>query len=244
MMKGKLLGVLIVALTMFGMASMVYANSIVYMRSTAGAPWGQSNNEQAMDGVFGAGNWDDLRYETVVTNTLFSGATSFIFMEGGDSTANELESFLGANQTALESWVSSGGKVLINSAPNEGNGMALGFGGIQLNYTDFSSNVTGVNPTHPIFTGPFGNTGSTFTGNQFGHATISGPGLTGLITNDANGNMVLAEKTWGAGYAMFGGMTTLNWQQPNAFMLRENILAYASDVDNAAAIPEPTTIFY
>ncbi len=105
----------------------------VYMRSTVGAPWGQNTNETAMDTVFGNGNWDDLRYETVNVASLFSASNEFIFMEGGDNNADELETFLTTNLVAMQDWVSAGGRLFINAAPNEGDGMDFGFG-ITLNF--------------------------------------------------------------------------------------------------------------
>jgi hypothetical protein len=215
------------------------ASPIVYLRSTVGTPWGTTTNEQALDLAFGAGNWDDLRYETVNVGTLFSGATRFIFMEGGDFLADELEAFLGANQAALENWVAGGGSVFINAAPNEGDGMSYGFGGVTLTYADFSSTGTAANGAHPIFNGPFVPASTNYTGNYFSHASVSGGGITGLILDD-NGDFILATRAFGAGHAMFGGMTTTNWHDPdpNAFNLRANILAFGA----VAAVPEPATL--
>jgi hypothetical protein len=112
----------------FGNAS----GDVVYLRSSAGAPWGQNGNETALNTVFGAGNWKDYRYETVNIASLLSNSTKFIFMEGGDGTANEMKSFLTANLPAIESWVSSGGALFLNAAPNEGGNMNFGFGGVTL----------------------------------------------------------------------------------------------------------------
>ena len=208
----------------------------VYMRSNTGLPWGQTSNEASMDAVFGGGGWDDLRYETVNTASLFSASNRFIFMEGGDSTANELEAFITANQVAMESWVAGGGSLFINSAPNEGDGMSYGFG-VSLNYPDFATDPnTGVDPAHAIFNGPYGATGNVFTGNWFGHATVTGAGLNDLILN-ANGDSVLSEMAYGAGFLMVGGMTTLNFQDPNSDILRQNVIHYAAA--NAVATPEP-----
>ena len=66
----------------------------VYLRSSAGQPWGVATNEAAMNTAFGTGNWQDLRYETTTAASLFSTTNRFIFMEGGDFTANEMEAFL------------------------------------------------------------------------------------------------------------------------------------------------------
>ena len=62
--------------------------AVVYIDSAVGNPWGETNNEASMDGVFGAGNWTDSNFETANTGTLFSASTDFIFMEGGDDNAD------------------------------------------------------------------------------------------------------------------------------------------------------------
>ncbi|MCF6215826.1 MAG: PEP-CTERM sorting domain-containing protein [Emcibacter sp.] len=218
----------------------------VYMRSTVGAPWGQNTNETAMDTVFGNGNWDDLRYETVNVASLFSASNEFIFMEGGDENADELESFLATNSLALDSWVSAGGRLFINAAPNEGDGMDFGFG-ITLNYSgsSFASNaVNATDPAHPIFNGPFGATGTAFTGNWFSHATVTGAGLTTLIEDSVSFDAVLGELTYGSGLVVAGGMTTNNFQYPNpqTAILRANIIAYAARGTITTDVPEPAPL--
>jgi hypothetical protein len=199
-----------------------------YMRSTVGAPWNQTTNEDAMDQAFGAGEWDDLRFETADLDSLFVLYT-FLFLEGSDDNADEMEAFIAANQTALEAFVQSGRRVLINSAPNEGDGMSFGFG-VDLIYEVFSDEVEAVNSSHPIFVA----TDSTeFRGGSFGHAIVVGPNLTPIIQMLGQpDSVVLAERSFGAGRALFGGMTTDNYHdpQPEAHTLRINILRYAAGV--------------
>jgi hypothetical protein len=212
----------------------------IYLDSDIGNPWGQVNNEESMDAVFGAGNWLEDTFETIDLATLFAASTDFIYLEGSDTNANALEAFLTAHKVALENWVAAGGRLLLNAAPNLGNGMSFGFD-VTLNYggnTD-NSQVHGASASHAIFTGPYGNTGSVFTGNSFSHATVSGTDLNQLIIGDNNNGSVLADKFWGNGYAMFGGMTTLNFQQPNSAALRKNILHYAANVKNNGIVPVP-----
>jgi hypothetical protein len=185
--------------------------AVAYLRSTVGSPWGASSNETAMTTVFGAGNWSDLRYETVSAATLFTTGNTFIYMEGSDSNADELESFITVNVSLIQNWVSNGGSLFVNAAPNEGNGMNFGFG-VTNNYTAFSSSATAVNPAHPIFLGPYGVTGSSFTGGYFSHASVSGT-LAPLITGTAG--TILGEADYGNGHVIFGGMTTDNFQRPS-----------------------------
>jgi len=204
-----------------------------YVRSTAGAPWGSTSNEAAMSRVFGSSNWQDLRYETLIPGALFTGATRCIFMEGSDVDATEMEAFLGTNIVAIQNWVSNGGSLFLNSAPNEDNGMSFGFG-ITLVYQDSTGTGLAALPTHQIFNGPFSPVGSSWTGNSFGHATVTGAGLTTLITNSLNGHIVLGEKSFGVGHVLFGGMTTDNFHspQPEAANLRANILAYLDSLSS------------
>lgn len=219
----------------------------VYLRSTVGPPWDSTVNETAMNRVFGTNKWQDLRYETVNLAVLLSSGTTFIYMEGSDFNATELEAFLTSHGTAIQEWVSNGGCLFLNAAPNEDNGMDFGFG-VTLTYSDGTTAASAALPTHPIFRGPFIPVGTSWTGGSFGHATVSGSGLTSLITNVANGHIVLSEMTHGAGHVLFGGMTTDNFHapQPQASNLRANILAYLNTLSayhfEWAAIASPQTL--
>jgi len=206
-----------------------------YVRSQSSSPWGQSNYEEDMDAVFGVGAWVAARYESVNANDLFSSANNFIYLEGSDRNANALETFITVNKVKMEDWVFAGGTLFINAAPNQGNGMDLGFG-ISLVYGDFSGTSTAVDPNHPIFNGPFGVTGNTFTGNSFGHATVTGSGLNPLIVDNTHGRYVLAEKTHGRGVAFFGGMTSRNFHspKPQVTYLHRNIRTYQANIKGAA----------
>ncbi len=92
--------------------------------SSVARPWGSTSPEDAIEPAFGAGNWADLRFETVNVATLFGGAYSFVYLEGSDSTANTLETFLANNRTVIEAFVADGNSLFINSAPNVGDGMS------------------------------------------------------------------------------------------------------------------------
>ncbi len=214
-----------------GVFSSSFVNADAYIRG-ATAPWGEITNEAAMDAVFGAGNWADLRMSGGA-GPFTPGLHNFIFLEGGDGTANELSAFLAANQAAIENFVSNGGTLLLNSAPNEGGNISYGFGGVTLTYPSFSSSVVAANPTHPIFIGPFTPVLTSYTGNSFGHAVVGGgisPIIIGAPGDSAAGLTVLGELSFGSGLVLFGGMTTDNWQspQPEAANLRANIITYAS----------------
>ena len=220
-----------------GTTTLVLAESdaeaaVAYVRSNVGQPWGETVNEQAMDLVFGAGGWDDLRYETVNPATLFSGTYTFIYLEGSDSNADELNAFFSANQTAAQNWVSAGGGLFMNAGPNEGGNMNWGFGGILLTYPGFPTDPgMAADATHPIWNGPFLPTSpAMFTGSSFAHAQVSGPGLVSLIIDSDGGSPHLGELAFGGGIAIFGGLTTSNFwtPAPESLNLRANIIAYAS----------------
>ena len=205
-----------------------------YVRSQVGSPWGQTNYDEDMDAVFGVGGWVPARFETINANDLFSSGNDFIYMEGSDDNANEMEAFLTANKTKMEGWVFAGGTLFLNAAPNEGNGMDFGFG-VSLIYSDSSGTSTAADPNHGIFHGPFGVTGSTFTGGSFGHATVSGADLNPLIIDNNHGRYVLAEKTHGRGVAFFGGMTSRNFHspKPQVTYLHRNIRMYQATIQGA-----------
>lgn len=221
--------------------------AIIYMRSTVGAPWGQTTNEQAMNSAFGPGGWLDQRFETTSAATTFTGSNSFVYLEGSDTNANELEAFLNSNLATIQSWVAAGGSLFINAAPNEGDGMSFGFGGVALQYLAYPISAEGTvsasSPLHPIFTGPMP-TATSFSGGSYSHARVIGAGLTPLLQGP-DGDMALAEKDYGLGHVIFGGMTTTNFHspQPQAFNLRVNILKYgATQANQVASTPEPASL--
>ena len=198
-----------------------------YLRSDFAPPWGVSENETQMDVVFGVGNWADERYESVDVSRLFA-EPDFIFMEGGDHNADELESFLEANEVAIADFVSAGGVLFVNAAPTEGDGMNLGFG-VSLSGVDrfCASDCNALDPMHPIFLGPFAPVGTSLSGNFFSHGTLSGP-ATPLIASAQTGDVALAELRVGRGLVLFGAMSTVNFHsEPEGRNLRSNLLAYA-----------------
>ncbi len=204
----------------------------IYSSLPGSEPWGTTTNTTAMNTVFGAEGigWTRDYFETVDPLLAFSPDNCFIFLEGSDQHAIELENFLTANMGTIESWVTSGGKLLLNSAPNEGDGMSFGFDGTSLIYDGGAGLVTAADASHPIFNGPILPVGTDFTGSNFSHARISGTGITSVIIETGSTDITLGEKVWGDGLVMFGGMTTNNFHTPltEAANLRANILAYLS----------------
>ncbi|KAM3114576.1 beta strand repeat-containing protein [Phormidesmis sp. 146-33] len=198
---------------------------------------GTNSNTSAMNSVFGTGNWDNISLATG-TGSPFAVGTgndyTFIYLDGSDGRANSLNAYLASNSTAIDTWVRQGGRLFLNAAPNQGGSFSMGFG-VTLNfdpgYSLESSNVTAVNPAHPIFNGPFIPAGTSFSGGSFAHATVSGADLTPLIRDVPDPTkIVLGEKVVDQGLALFGGMTpaVFHGPAPNAQNLRSNIISYTS----------------
>lgn len=218
-----------ITLASIAQASIIYATGSVN-------PWGQTTNDNAMNAAFGAGNWN----KSFGFNTSLFGGASFVFLEGGDSNANQLSSFIAGNLAAIQGYVANGGHLFINAAPNVGGSFNLGFGAT-LNYPDFSGTAT---VTAAGIAAGLTNGGITtaYTGNSFSHASVSGAGLSNLVSDD-NGDIVFGGKQFGNGYVAFGGQTTTNWHGPasDAFSLRINELLFvANAADNN--VPEPGTM--
>lgn len=173
---------------------------------------------------------------------VFSATNTFVFLDGSNDGADALNTFLngngGANLTLIQNWVSNGGTLLLNAAPNVGGNINFGFGGVTLNYPAVSDTDNSTGPTDPIFSGPYGAfagttipTSQTFTGGYFNHGELSGGGTTALLI-DSNGQPSCAViPSWGAhGGVVFGGMTmdSFHSPQPQAHELLENIIGYTT----------------
>lgn len=217
-------------------ATQTHATSLV----TFGNPWEErATVVAAMDLAFGSGGWTD---RDSPADSGFLASESFLYMEGGDGTTNEMESFLNAQSASILNWVSGGGRLLINAAPNQGDG--LSFGGLTLNYLTSiqkycESLCTPVDPSSAMFTGI---TTASFGGNYFSHGTVSG-GTTEYIRNE-NGESLLSSIGLGAGAIFMGTMTTTNFHSvfgSEALQLRANILEFAATgtVDPVPEVPLP-----
>jgi hypothetical protein len=202
------------------------ASTVVYLRTAAGEPWGRTDNDAILTMLYGPG-WRSLYFETVNPAAVFSPTNSFIFMEGSADGAPAMETFLLNNLSAVTNWVERGGSLFLDCAPYFINNFTVNIGfGVTLSVGDPCGSAAAPNPAHPIFNGPFGPVGNSFSGAYLGHATVSGPGLSGILTNASDGKFVLAERVYGAGHLMFGGATLPAFQAPQlqASNLWANIL--------------------
>ncbi len=205
-----------------------------YIRRTPPEPWTWApvlnTNITEMDNVFGVGGWNSAYFTTVAVADAFGPDSKFVFLEGGDNHAIDLKDFLTPNLTTIENWVYNGGTLFLNAGPNEGGDINFGFGGTTLDYAPpfYDGAVEATDPTHPIFLGPYTPVGTSWTGNFFCHADVTGTCLTMLIDDGFNLYNIACEKKWGAGTVIFGGMTTTGWHSPftQARNLRQNIFSY------------------
>ena len=98
-----------------------------YLRRTPPEPWTWApilnDNITEMDAVFGAGVWNSGYYSTVDPAVAFGPTSKFVFMEGGDDHAIDMDDFFTANMTTIQNWVYAGGHLFMNAAPNEGTDM-------------------------------------------------------------------------------------------------------------------------
>lgn len=207
-------------------------NTHYYLRATAGEPWGSTSNPDAMNLAFGNGQWTLGLFESLDPAIVFSSSTEFIFIDGSDNGAAELNTFLGSNMAIIEEWVNAGGTLLLNAAPNEGGDINFGFDGSTLVYADESSSVDVVDLAHPAYLGPNTPTAATMTGGSYSHAHITGTGFTSVLVNSSDAtNIVLCEKAFGDGNVMMGGMTTTNYHSPSleANNWRANLMVHMSN---------------
>ena len=201
----------------------------IYSNVTGFEPWYVVSNDQHMDDVFGVGEWTTDYFETADPAVLFGTGTCFVYLEGSDSHADEMELFLNANMAEIENWVASGGHLIINAGPNEGDGMNFGFDGTHLDYPWYTGNVEASDPAHPVWAGPFTPTATAMTGGSYGHASVSGDDWTPILFDPFNPDkIVAAEKYWGAGTVVFGGMTMTDFHGPltEAGNFRKNLISY------------------
>lgn len=236
-MKTILKFILAVAATAtFGMAQAV---PYVYQTGTNN-PWGSTDNDAAMDAAFGAANWTKFQGFSM---SPFSAATKFIFLDGSDSSSNQLQGFLGANLPTIQNWVSAGGALFINDAPNEDSGsdFSLGFGETLVLFPryDFASNNAAATAAG-LASGMFNGIAATYTGNYFSHAAVSGP-ATCYISGDAG--CIFATMGYGSGEVAFGGQTVplFHSPQPDAQQLLVHQLTLVASGNNVH-VPEPASL--
>ncbi|MCG2645267.1 MULTISPECIES: putative Ig domain-containing protein [Bradyrhizobium] len=217
--------------------------SVAYMTGSTN-PWGISPDdpgspETAMNLAFGVDNWTKFQG---FTPAVFDGSYNFIFINTGVGTESEFAQFLNANLSAIEAFVSNGGRLFINDGSGADD-VYLGFGATLWN--GISSGGDAVDPSDPIFLGPVGDAGANWTGNWFSDGIIAGPDLlplsdlTPLVTagTDGLGNPVTAIglKHYGAGVVILGSIADPHFAYSNVApseILLSNLLYYGAYGDS------------
>lgn len=205
---------------------MVTPGTNAYFLSNSTPPWDSGDFADAMDAVFGNGNWTGATYAE--EGLPIMNDASFMYLEGSDDNALELADWLIANGGALEAWVNSGGRLFINVAPNEGDEVDAPFG-VTFSDQELSFDGIATDLDHPIYQGPFTPIATEYIGNAFAHSTITGAMST--IMENEDGDPILAEGAAAAeGMVFYGGLTAPQFHlpQPASQNLLQNTIVYVS----------------
>lgn len=206
------------------------AAAVAYM-SGASEPWGSTTNLSAMDGAFGAGNWDRIQFG----NAFASYRT--VYVDGGNGQSGSFFSWVDTHRAALETYVLGGGALFLNAAGWSPNGAYSMLFGSTLTEGNASSYGNAVNPADAMFAGA----GTSWTGSSFSHDSVAGTGLTAFITG-ASGT-ILAGGDFGNGYYLLGGQTNTNFHSGgNPLQLRINQLTFVDAQGGGGNVPEPFSL--
>lgn len=200
-------------------------------------PWSNKTNDTAMDSAFGTGAWTkSYGYST----SLFTGA-DFVFLDGSNTNATQLSTFLAANSAVISAFVQNGGHLFLNAAPNIGSSFNMGFG-VTLNYGNNASSTATVTAAGVAAGLTAGGLATSYTGNSFSHATVSGTGLSDLIAT-STGAIIFGALNYGSGLVAFGGQTTTNFHYAaaDAAALLVNELKYVANT-KTNNVPEPGSL--
>ena len=220
--------VLLVLTSSFALAS---ANQYILIQNY---PWGtNSPNETNMTQAVGSYTEYDF---SVNAATIFNSTCCFAMIEGGDGTQTAWENFLTNNSATILNWVNNGGALLVQSAGwNYGSTFTFADGTFNLGNTLYPSGTLKAAGVAAFTLQPISPNQS---GNYIAHDTISGAGLTVFMTEDANGNPIVAGEKYGKGYIMYSGLTTSQWHFAG-YGLTTDMIAYTAD---QGACPEPGTL--
>lgn len=201
-------------------------------------PWGQTWNITAMNDMYGIGNWTQSNYSGNAV-TIFSPTTPFVMLEGSENNAIALANFLTAHHTLIENWVSAGGRLFINAAPNQGGDINFGFNGTVLHYipTFYSSNATAFALNDTIFHGPYLPVANAYTATYTAHGYITGNSIDTLMVGDSS-RVILAARHWGSGTVYFAAFTQpVYWTPyPQILNLWFNIMSDIHGFTSPAAV--------
>ncbi len=207
-----------------------------------GDPFNSTTNEVTMNNVFGENNWQQGFFETTDINEVFSDSTCVVFLDGSFDHNTSFENMMTDTRFIIENWVAAGGKLFVNCAKESGEYFytPVGFGGTY--FTFYSVGSARPQSGHPILDGPYQPLAEDYAGFYYANSVIVGDSLSTVVfeTNDEglyNAPIlqlpILAEKSWGAGKVVFGGLSPSQLVDPmqESMNLRANILAYLHDCE-------------
>lgn len=175
-------------------------------------PWGSTNDQEAMDIIYGAGNWTLYNsYAGVDTAALLQPDTGFIYLQGSAGTDFSLQSYLSANSADLLGWVNRGGVMLLESA-GWGTSIAFGDATLQLGPQISRARLTQL-AIDSFTTTPVANVERT--GNFVSHDVIvPNTGITLLVlvegddpSDPSTKHALVAGYKYGSGYILYSGLT-------------------------------------
>lgn len=183
-------------------------------------PWGSTNDQQAMDEVFGIGNWTLYNdYASADPAAIFTADNKFVYLQGSAGTDLDLASYIAGNESTILDWVSSGGSLLLESA---GWNTDITFGPATLDWTEengpsFSSTGYLTELGQSVFN-YFPIEATERQGNYLGHDAVLlvdpdaslYPFIEGV--NDAGDtNVIVGGVPYGDGYITMSGLTLFDY---------------------------------
>lgn len=202
--------------------------------------WNSTDFEDALNGVFGEGNWDRLDMNDENASQAFTdGKYTFVYLEGSDGNDDLFVTFVSNNHTNFESFVSAGGRLFVNSAGwGAFDEINIGFDDLNITYGPNTDDAVAVDTNHSIWSGPYTPVATAYTGSWFAHGIVKKSGMTNIITGadgtDTAGLSLLGEFEWGSGHVVAGAMTAPEHQDPSdnneSMNLLKNILSYAAGI--------------
>lgn len=217
-----------------------------------GDPFFSTTNEVIMNTVFEE-NWQQEYFETADINQVFSDSSCLVFLDGSFDHNQPLEDLLESHQQAIENWVASGGKLFINCAIELSHNFYVSLGFDETYLTFYQVSHARLNAGHPLLEGPHQPLEADLTGFYYSNSVIVGNDLSIVVfeTDDEwsfNAPVlhlpILAEKEWGDGKVLFGGLTPSQLVAPmeTSMNLRANALAYLQECEFVSSVKQEATL--
>ena len=201
-------------------------------------PWG-TNVPNENDMAAAVGTYTEYDF-TVSASQVFNTSTCcFVFMDGGDGTQSQFESYLTANSATILNWVSNGGALLLQEA---GWNTPSTFTFLNGTFTlDYGYTLSSSGTLTAAGVGAFPGTPTTQSGNYLAHEYISITGSpTVFMVSDNDGvSAIVAGERYGKGYIMFSGLTDSQFHNSGT-SLNTDVIAYTAA--QADCVPEPSTL--